>query len=102
MKRIALTDGSGRWFNEETARYWSEGSRHDGSNQISKNTGSQWNHEALYRTASGRWVLHTWSQYQGIADTYEEIEPGDAASWLATAGKEPPDEIAQEFADLEL
>jgi hypothetical protein len=50
MSRIALTDGSGRWFSDTTAEYFKEDTYHDGRNWISKATGSQTEHEGLYRT----------------------------------------------------
>lgn len=83
MSRIVLTDGSGRWFESEKAQHWKEDARFNGSNYVSLATGSQWAHEALYRTASGRYILNHWSQWQGSSETYEEISAADAARWLS-------------------
>ncbi len=83
MARQAMTDGSGRWFDTDKAETFEEDSYHDGSNHISKATGSQWHHEILYRTASGVWVKHWWSQHQGAAQTYEVITEDEARAWLA-------------------
>ena len=88
MEKIAMTNGSGQWFNKETAEKFNEGEHWDGSNNISMATGSQWNHEDLFRTASGKWVFHCWSQMQGSIETYEIIDDGFAAKWLITNGRE--------------
>jgi hypothetical protein len=45
-------------------------------------TGSQWHHEYLYYTKSGRWVLNCFSNYQGTLETYEQIDEADAVAWL--------------------
>lgn len=85
MVRVALTENgrkTGRYFDAEKAECFKENTFWDGNNQISKVTGSQWNHESLYRTASGKWVLNTYSQYQGSIETYEIITPEEAAQWF--------------------
>ena len=43
-------------------------------------------HEALHRTAGGRFVLNHWSQWQGSMETYEEISVEEAARWLSVNG----------------
>ncbi len=92
MKRIVLTDDSGKWFNEKTAIVFTENTWWNGNNHISCATGSQWNHEQLFYTKSGRWILNWWSQYQNSKETYEEISENAAIEWL----------ISQEhFNDLE-
>ena len=101
MKRQVLTDGSGRWFNLESAEQFEEAVRWNGSNNISLATGSQWEHETLYRTAGRRWILHAWSQRQGTRETWEEIDDEAAAKWLVTNGHEH-DAVADEIADLEI
>ena len=53
------------WFDRSTAESWGEDTRWDGSNHVSIATGSQWDHEQLYQTAGGRFVLYRWSQWQG-------------------------------------
>lgn len=101
--RQTLTDGSDRWFDLERAEKIEEETWWDGRNRRSKATGSQWEHETLYRTAaSGRWVLHAWSQWQGSSDDWTEIEDAAAARWLARNGHEPHHDCAAEFAALDL
>jgi|TARA_R100000306_G_scaffold61072_2_gene62734 basic membrane lipoprotein Med (substrate-binding protein (PBP1-ABC) superfamily) len=82
MARIALENGK-RWFDEEKAEKYMEHLYSDGSNMISQATGSQWEHECLYRTASGTWILNHWSQYQGVPETYTVITVESANSWLS-------------------
>ena len=100
MNRIALNDG--RWFDEEKAEAFSEDTRWDGRNHISKNTGSQWDHERLYRTKGGRWVLNSWSDWQGSGESYNEISDEAAARWLVINGHESHPACAAEFAALEV
>jgi hypothetical protein len=80
MKRQALTDG--RWFDLERAKMYKEDTWWDGNNHVSCATGSQWDHEALWKTASGRWALNHWSQRQGSPDYWAEISEEDAARWM--------------------
>lgn len=82
MTRVSLTDGSGRWFNADSALIFKEDTYWNGSNHISKATGSQWEHEALYRTKGGVWVLNCWSDWQGSYETYEAISQDQAIDWL--------------------
>lgn len=85
MSRIALSDGSG-WFDPEAAVCFEEDRFWNGQNHISRATGSQWDHETLYYTRSGNWVLHWSSQWEGTIDTYHRMEPGEAARWLVSNG----------------
>jgi len=92
MRRVALTDGSGRWFDADSATRYDEATEWDGRNRISLATGSQWDHECLYRTRGGRWIRHWWSQWQGTVDRYEEVTLEEAAAWLVRNGYDP-DEV---------
>ena len=108
MSRIVLTDGSGRWFDDAKAKRWEEETRWNGNNHVSKATGSQWEHETLYRTAGGIYVVHHSSQWQGSTDTIEEVTASDAAKWLSTNDYLDGDaesagpEVASAYAALEL
>lgn len=82
MSRVSLTDGSGVWFDTKSAVLFKEDTNWDGRNQISVPTGSQWEHEYLYYTKSGRWVLNDWSNYQGTLEGYKQINEDDAITWL--------------------
>jgi hypothetical protein len=83
-ERINL--GDGQWFNVAKATRWDEDKRFDGHNMISVATGSEWSHEILYRTASGRWILCCWSNWQGTTDSYTVICENDAHKWLIDNG----------------
>ena len=92
MKRVALTDGSGQWFDSDKAEKFSEKSYWNGNNHISKATGSQWEHESVYLTKGGKWILNHWSQHQGSRETYEVVSDQEASEWFAR----------QEFSDEEI
>lgn len=82
------------WFDDSKAECFGEATRWDGSNHISIATGSQWDHEALYRTVGGRWVLHRWSQWQGRPETYQFITDQEAHTWLLVNQE---DEVVERF-----
>lgn len=105
MKRIALTDGSGRWFDAEKAEFFKEYSYHDGRNWISSATGSQWIHEAIYVTKGGLFILNRWTNYQGSRETYEEITKAQAADWFAKqefCDDCMPEELLEDVENLEM
>lgn len=87
MARINLNDGTGRWFDDEKLLgQWEEGQRWDGRNHISLATGLQWDHEQLYRTAQGRWLVQWWSQWQGTREQWRELDTAAAIVWLQQNG----------------
>ena len=83
MTRVAITNGKGAWFNTDSAQKIEEESYHDGYNFISEATGSQWEHECLWITRGGKFVLNHWSQYQGGVETYKLIDKKEAAEWIS-------------------
>ncbi len=70
------------WFDRAKAEKFEEATRWNGNNHVSIATGSQWDHQALYRTAGGRWVLHGWSQWEGRPERYRFISADEAREWL--------------------
>lgn len=84
MARINL--GHGRWFDTDKARLFEEARRFNGQNHVSIATGSQWEHEELYLTRKGVWILHEWSQWQGSRETYETVTADTAKQWLIDNG----------------
>lgn len=85
MHRINILTDDGHvagWFDRERAtcfepqRYW------DGSNMRDVNVGDKFDHQELYRTAQGRWVLRTWSQWQGSRDQWRFVSDDEAREWL--------------------
>ena len=93
MNRQSINGGG--WINLETAKKFVEDRNFDGRNMISAATGSQWEHETLYRSVGGVYVLHTWSQCQGSQDTWERIGMHNAVAWLLQNDYEP--ELAAEL-----
>lgn len=79
-------DNTGKWFDVNAATKYEEAARWDGRNMVSVATGDQWEHEALYRTKGGRWVLNHWSQWQGSSEAWTEISATEAAAWLTANG----------------
>ncbi len=100
MTRIALTDGSSKWFDLSSSEAFFEAADFDGNTHISTATGVQWDHQRLYRTAGGRWILNSWSQWEGSTKTYVEITDAEAAAWLVIAREDPHPACAEEFALL--
>lgn len=76
MQRIALTNpitgtASGTWFDADRATRYGDGRPNDATE-----------HETLYYTASGRWILNAWSRWEGTPPTYTEIPEAAAFDWL--------------------
>ena len=80
---------------------WKEGTTWDGRNRISVATGSQWDHERLYKSLKGTYWLESWSDWQGDVATAEIMSKHDAATWIVLNGHDVPDDLAQIIADLE-
>lgn len=105
MERINITEadeGGSRligWFDLDKATRFSEDADWDGSNNISVNTGDQFEHQTAYRTAQGRWVLRCWSQWQGRLDQWSYMTDGDAREWLLRNRED--EAVAKYFGDVE-
>jgi hypothetical protein len=68
---------NGSWFDLDRATIFSEGAIRDGNN---------WDHEELARTATGRFVLHVWSQREGSRDSWILLGVEEAYGWLLRNG----------------
>ena len=78
---------------ENATAHWDEGTGFDGRNRFSKATGSEWDHETLYRSRKGRyWLEHT-SQRSGTTDRAQWIDKHAAAQWLLANGHELPEDL---------
>lgn len=88
MTRQAITGGS--WFNLALATVYKESTRHDGRNFSSIATGE---HEAMYLSASGTWILRSWSDWQGSAESWTQIDDGTAVEWLILNSHSIPDSL---------
>lgn len=80
MRRQSITDGT--WFDLSRATLWEEGCWFNGHNYISIATRSQWEHEALYCSRGGVWVVRKWSDWQGSAEAWTTISADGASAWL--------------------
>lgn len=87
------------WFDPATAEEYAEATKWDGSDNISVPTGSQWDHQLLYRTEGGRFVLHAWSQRPGDNPTYMFITADKAREWLLI--NEHDDAVRTHFGEIE-
>lgn len=87
------------WFHPEAATKYDEATRWDGSNNVSVNPVGQFGHQALYHTKGGRWVLNTWSQWQGSEDRYEFVDDATAKDWLLR--NEEDAAVQHHFGELE-
>ncbi len=86
---------------ELAAEQWKEATWWDGHNHISSATGSQWDHETLYRSAKGRyWVART-SQWEGSHDRAEILDEPEAARWLLAQDHELPEDLAKYREEIE-
>ena len=74
--------GGGRWFDTDKAVVFKEDTWWDGNNYISTPTGSQWDHQTLYFTGGGTWVLNSYSAWQNSNDSWEVICEDTAFAWL--------------------
>lgn len=61
---------------------WEEATRWDGRNHISIPTGSQWEHQTLYRSRKGRYYVVHESQWQGSTPHAEWISEHEAVRWM--------------------
>lgn len=79
---------------ENASEHWEEATRWDGHNHISVATGSQWVHQALYRSRKGRYYIEHTSQWQGSFPSAEWVSNEEAARWLVANGEPLPKELA--------
>ena len=77
-----------------------EGTRWDGNNNISVATGTQWNHETLYRSRKGRYYIEHTSQWQGSSPSAEWVSNEAAVRWLLANAREVPTELSSLVDDV--
>ena len=98
MQRQSLTDGSGSWFDLDAAKVYEEDTWWNGSNRVSHATGDKFEHERLYLTASGCWILNHWSQWQGSHESFMKISAEEASAWVVRNNEDPDSVGLAEFA----
>lgn len=99
MSRYRMDDGT-VVDTDNATQSWNEGTRWDGSNNISRATGSQWTHERLHRSRKGRYYLEHWSQWQGSTPGAAWVSNRHAAGWLLTNEHDVPAELADAEAEV--
>jgi hypothetical protein len=102
MIRAAIKNMQGHWFDVEKAIKFEEESWHNGNNYISKATESQLNHENLFFTATGKWVINKYSQYQNQLESYEVITEDEAVVWFLKQEMDLPEQLAGKDQDYEI
>ncbi len=86
------------WFDPDAATAFGAETVWNGHNRVDINAGEH-RHHVLYRTHGGRWVLHTWSQWEGSRPTYEFVDEETAREWLIK--NEHDDAVAEHFGPLD-
>lgn len=85
---------------DNAQKSWDEETRWDGNNFISIPTGSQWNHQTLYKSRKGRYYIVHESQWQGSTPSANWVSDKKAARWLAQNNHELPDDLAALVAEI--
>ena len=92
MPVYKMSDGTVVNTDNATAE-WGEKTRWDGHNHVSVATGSQWEHERLYRSRKGRYYIEHFSQWQGSTPRAEWVSLESAAAWLLANEHDVPDDL---------
>ena len=100
MSRYEMSDGM-VVDTENASASWKEGTQWDGNNHISLATGSQWDHQTLYRSRRGRYYVECKSQWQGSTPSAEWVSNEEACRWLlANEHLETDDDFPADLAAL--
>jgi hypothetical protein len=74
---------NGAVINTDKAQaHWDEDTWWNGSNYISKATGSQWEHQTLYKSRKGRYYILFESNWENTPTRAEWVSMEEAARWL--------------------
>ena len=92
MTRYRIGDGT-IVDTENASHHWHEKQDWDGRNYISRATGTQWDHQRLYRSRRGRYYVENTSQWQGTHATVEWISEQEACRWLLLMNHNLPAEL---------
>jgi hypothetical protein len=76
-----MTDGT-IVNSEKAVQQWQEATDWNGSNHISRATGTQWDHQCLFLSSKGRFWLLATSQWQGSTASGRYVDNAEAAAWL--------------------
>jgi hypothetical protein len=99
MSRYRMEDGT-VVDTDNATESWKEATDWNGNNHVSRATGSQWNHQQLYRSRRGRFYVEHTSQWQGSMPHVEWVSEHEAARWLLLNERELPEELAKFEAEV--
>jgi hypothetical protein len=99
MSRYRMADETVVDTDNAMAKY-EEATDWNGQNHISRPTGSQWDHETLYRSTKSRWYIEHTSQWEGKLPSAEWVTAEQAAAWLALNEHPIPPELAAAAASI--
>ncbi len=107
MKKIPLTDNSGRWFDMDSAKEFRPDSFVSQSGEeVCRVTGLPFLWETLYLTEHGSFILiRTCDRYCPEAEGVVEMDPKSAVQWLIANGHQEEVkklDLASEESQLEL
>lgn len=86
---------------EKSKNNWEEETDWNGSNHISRATGSQWYHQKLFESRKGRFYVEHWSNMQGDMAHAEWIDEREAVRWLLLNEHEVPERLEHLIDDVE-
>lgn len=92
MSKYKMEDGT-VVDTDKAQQEWKEATDWNGNNNISRATGSQWEHQYLYRSRNGRYYIEHNSQRQGTPSCAQFITAEEACRWLLLMGHELPDDL---------
>ena len=93
---------SSGWFDVENSVKFAEATYWDGDHFISRETGSRWDHQELFRTSHGNWVLHSWSAYESVRNRFRCICESEAIQWLTRNDRRATDKSEVTYAPIAL
>ncbi len=99
MTRYRMDDGT-IVDTDKASQSWKEDTRWDGNNHISLATGSQWDHQTLYRSSKGRYYIEHTSKWQGRTPSAEWADPRAAAAWLTLNDEDVLPDLAEALAEV--
>jgi hypothetical protein len=80
---------------DQSIQQWKESITWNGNNMVSKATGSQWDHETMYRSKRGRYYIERTTQWQGRPNYAYWLSEQEACAWLIINEHLVPDDLLQ-------
>lgn len=94
MSKITLNANSGRWFDLDSAKRWDEARVYaDDGTPISLATQNSWEHETLFLTRAGRFIMHCLDEHNPSLASFVEYSLEKSVDWLLKNGY--PDDVAK-------